>query len=156
MIEVPERGDIEAVIGIVERAGVFGPMDVDCVRELLDDYYRLPDHGGYHWLVYRREGQVVGMACYGPTPLTEGTFDLYWLATDPQAQRGGIGRALIEAVEAGVRSRGGRLIVVETSGTEGYAPARAFYLAQGYHRQATIPDFYAPGDDLVFYVKRLI
>jgi ribosomal protein S18 acetylase RimI-like enzyme len=155
MIEAPAREDVQAIIGIVERAGVFGRMDVDCVKELLEDYFRLADHGGYHWLVYRQEGRVVGMACYGPAPLTEGTFDLYWLATDPQAQRTGVGRALIETMESDVRQKGGRLIVVETSGTEGYAPARAFYLSRGYHRQATIPDFYAPGDDLVIYVKRL-
>ena len=46
-----------------------------------------------------------------------------------------------------------RLIVVETAGREDYAPTRAFYEARGYRRAAVIPDFYAPGDDQVVYVK---
>ena len=48
-----------------------------------------------------------------------------------------------------------RLIVVETAGRPDYARTRAFYEARGYRRTATIPDFYAPGDDLVVYVKAL-
>ncbi|MCL6430553.1 MAG: GNAT family N-acetyltransferase [Anaerolineae bacterium] len=129
-------------------------MDVQCVRELLADYFGKTDGGGYRFIVYRRDGRVLGMACYGATPLTEGTFDLYWLAVAPTARREGIGRILLERVEADVRREGARMLVVETSGTPGYEPARRFYLARGYHRQATIPDFYAPGDDLVIYVKR--
>ena len=46
-----------------------------------------------------------------------------------------------------------RLIVVETAGRPEYAGTRAFYEARGYRRVATIPDFYAPGDDQVVYVK---
>ncbi|MBA2628245.1 MAG: hypothetical protein H0U85_09540 [Gemmatimonadales bacterium] len=48
-----------------------------------------------------------------------------------------------------------RVIVVETAGRSDYAPTRAFYEARGYRAVATIPDFYAPGDDQVAYVKYL-
>ena len=48
-----------------------------------------------------------------------------------------------------------RLIVVETAGRAAYAPTRAFYEARGYRAVSRIPDFYAPGDDQVVYVKAL-
>ncbi len=154
MIEKPTRDDVEEVVQLIGRAGVFGRADVECVQELLHDYFHLPDHGGYEFAVYRQDGHIVGMACYGPTPLTEGTFDLYWLCVAPESRRSGVGRALMAEVETNVRRLGARLLVVETSGTDLYLPAREFYLARGFQRQATIPDYYAPGDDLVLYMKR--
>jgi len=44
---------------------------------------------------------------------------------------------------------------VETSSRSDYVPTRAFYEARGYTRAATIPAYYAPGDDLVIYTKDL-
>ena len=46
-----------------------------------------------------------------------------------------------------------RLVVVETAGRADYAPTRAFYEARGYRAVAQIPDFYAPVDDQVTFVK---
>jgi hypothetical protein len=46
-----------------------------------------------------------------------------------------------------------RLIIIETAGRPDYAPTRAFYQARGYSPVATVPDFYAPGDDQVVFVK---
>ena len=42
---------------------------------------------------------------------------------------------------------------VETAGRPDYAPTRAFYEARGYRAVGLIPDFYAPGDDQVTFVK---
>lgn len=155
MIDRATEADTAAIVGLVEQAGVFNAADVECVRELLSDYVHKPDRGGYEFIVYRQDGRPLGMACYGATPLTEGTYDLYWLCVAPEARRGGVARRLIGEVEADLQRRGARLLVVETSSSEGYRPAREFYLAAGYQRQATIPDFYAPGNDLVIYTKRL-
>jgi ribosomal protein S18 acetylase RimI-like enzyme len=154
MIDRPSEADIPAILRMIREAGVFNAADVECVDELLDDYFHKPDHGGYEFIVYRQEGRPVGVACYGATPLTVGTYDLYWLCVAPEARRGGIARQLFGEMEADLRRRGARLLVIETSGVDGYRPAREFYLAAGCQRQATIPDFYAPGDDLVIYTKR--
>jgi ribosomal protein S18 acetylase RimI-like enzyme len=98
------------------------------------------------------EGRVTGWICWGPTPCTLGTFDLYWMAVDPALQGSGIGTALLVEMErrlAGVA----RLIVVETAGRADYAATRAFYQARGYQPVAMIPEFYGPGDDQVVFVK---
>ncbi|MBL8851541.1 MAG: hypothetical protein JNG89_17790, partial [Planctomycetaceae bacterium] len=52
-----------------------------------------------------------------------------------------------------IAKRGGRRVYAETSGREQYAPTRAFYERCGYQREATLKDFYAPGDDKVVYGK---
>lgn len=129
---------------------------MSCVEELWNEYRdKGAEASGYNFLVYRAGGRVLGYACFGPHPLTQGTFDLYWIAVDPTARRRGVGRALLSQVEAEVRARAGRLLLIETSGTPEYAPTRRFYVSCGYPCIATIPDFYAPGDDLLFFCKRL-
>lgn len=153
MIEKPAEADIPEIVRMIEQAGVFNAADVECVGELLDEYFHKPGRGGYEFIVYREAGRPVGMACYGATPLTEGTYDLYWLCVAPEARRGGIAGKLFREMEADLRRYGARLLVIETSGIDDYRPAREFYLAAGCQRQATIPDFYAPGDDLVMYTK---
>ncbi|HEY9507020.1 MAG TPA: GNAT family N-acetyltransferase [Gemmatimonadales bacterium] len=98
--------------------------------------------------------RLVGWICWGPTPCTLGTYDLYWMAVDPAAQSAGIGTALLREME-GRLAGSARLIVVETAGRPDYRPTRAFYEARGYRKASVIPDFYAPGDDQVVYVKHL-
>ena len=98
--------------------------------------------------------RLVGWICWGPTPCTLGTYDLYWMAVDPALQGSGIGAALLREME-GRLAGSARLIVVETAGRPDYRPTRAFYEARGYRKAAIIPDFYAPGDDQVVYVKAL-
>jgi ribosomal protein S18 acetylase RimI-like enzyme len=87
--------------------------------------------------------------------LTLGTFDLYWIAVDPVERGRGIGGALLAHVEAEIQARGGRMILIETSDTQPYTNARHFYERNGYHYEASIRDFYAPGDSLVFFAKSL-
>jgi ribosomal protein S18 acetylase RimI-like enzyme len=100
-------------------------------------------------------GRLMGYACFGPTPSTEGTFDLYWLAVDPAAQGRGAGRALVGEVERVLAARDARLLVVETSSRADYAGTRAFYQATGYREAARVKEFYAPADDRIMLTTRL-
>jgi len=133
---------------------VFTDEEVDTVRELWADYLQRGETD-YAFRVYREGERVLGFSCHGRRALTEGTYDLFWIATDIAARRKGVGRALLAQVEEEIREAGGRLIVVETSGTPEYEPTRQFYRSCGYQAEATIQDFYAPGDDLVIFTKRL-
>lgn len=107
----------------------------------------------YRFLGAYAGDELVGYACWGPTPGTEGTYDLYWIVVDPARQNQGVGTALLAAVERQLVREGCRLIVVETSSRAEYAPTRAFYEGRGYTRAAVIPGYYAPEDDLVIYLK---
>lgn len=156
MISVPNKEDGPQIHAITAGTSVFSLEEVQCVDELWEEYLtKGSESSGYYFLVEKDEGRVVGYVCYGPRSLTSGTFDLYWIAVDPNIRRGGIGRRLLDACEQAVRNLGGRLIVLETSGLPNYEPTRKFYLATGYTLEATLKDFYHEGDDLVIFTKHL-
>ncbi len=145
-----DRGRIETMTRAV---GVFGDAEIPVALEVFDAAVAgSPD---YEAIGAELDGQLAGWICWGPTPCTAGTYDLYWIAVDPDAHGAGAGTALLNHMERCLTGRG-RLVVVETAGREAYAPTRAFYEARGYRRVAVIPDFYAPGDDQVVFTKALI
>lgn len=98
---------------------------------------------------------MAGYACWGATPCTLGTFDLYWIAADPACHGKGAGHALLLRAEEDMRRRGGRLCIIETSSLPQYEPARRFYLRHGYKVAAEIQDFYAPGDHRLIFTRAL-
>jgi GNAT superfamily N-acetyltransferase len=142
-----DRGRIEE---ITRAVGVFREDEIVVALEVFDGAAAgSPD---YIALGAEHEGELCGWICWGPTPCTLGTFDLYWMAVDPTLQGTGLGTTLLAAMEqrlAGVA----RLIVVETAGRPDYQKTRTFYEARGYGAVSRIPDFYAPGDDQVVHVK---
>jgi ribosomal protein S18 acetylase RimI-like enzyme len=124
-------------------------------EELIDSYLESPSDSGYYILVADVNSTVAGYICYGPTPLTEGTWDIYWVAVAPENQERGIGTALIESAEREIRKANGRLVIIETSAIPAYEKTRRFHVSHGYQIVARIPDFYAPGDDKLILQKRL-
>jgi ribosomal protein S18 acetylase RimI-like enzyme len=144
-----DRGRIE---DITRAVGVFRDDEVPVALEVFDG--AVAGSADYRAIGVEADGLLAGWICWGPTPCTVGTYDLYWLAVDPAHQQRGLGAALVREMEhrlIGVA----RLIVVETAGRDDYAGTRAFYERCGYRAAARIPDFYAPGDDQVVYVKTL-
>ena len=96
-----------------------------------------------------------GYVCYGPTPLTQGVFDLYWIVADPAVQGQGFGRHLIEYVEGDIVKRGGRMLLIETSSQDSYGGTIRFYKKAGYKLEARIKNFYRIGDDKLVFSKEL-
>jgi ribosomal protein S18 acetylase RimI-like enzyme len=145
-------GDRRRIEEITRAVLVFRDDEVPVALEVFDGAVGgSPD---YIALGATVEESLMGWICWGPTPCTLGTYDLYWMAVHPTMQGSGIGAALLREME-GRLAGSARLIVVETAGRPDYRPTRAFYEARGYRKAAIIPDFYAPGDDQVVYVKAL-
>lgn len=138
---------------LTRGTGLFREEEVATAVELLDE--SLAGDDDYRFVGAFEGDQLVGYACWGPTPGTDGTIDLYWIVVDRDRQGHGIGSTLLGEVERKLRADGRRLVVVETSSRPDYVPTRGFYEAKGYTRGATIPAYYAPGDDLVIYTKDL-
>jgi ribosomal protein S18 acetylase RimI-like enzyme len=98
---------------------------------------------------------VVTYTCFGPIAATEGSFDLYWIATHNNHRGKGYGNLILEETHRIIRGMGGRIVIAETSLLDKYAPTRHFYHRTGYNNEAQIADFYKEGDGKVFFVKRL-
>jgi predicted N-acetyltransferase YhbS len=155
MIFTATEADGLQIQDIAARAGVFSQEEVECVGVLWAEYLTLgPECCGYNFIVERDGNRVLGFACYGPRDLTDGVFDLYWIAVDPNFRCNGVGCGLLTASEEAVRTTGARMIIAETSGTPHYESTRNFYFSMGYNMEAAIKDFYTPGDDLAIFVKR--
>lgn len=134
---------------IVRATGVFSETEIAVAMELFDA------GGDYEFVGAFEADDLIGYACFGLTPATDRTYDLYWIAVHPNAQRSGAGTALMTEIERQLEQRRARLVVVETSSREDYASTRRFYDKLGYEESARLRDFYAPGDDRVVLSKRL-
>jgi ribosomal protein S18 acetylase RimI-like enzyme len=147
--------DKPRIIKILRGTPEFKPFEVAVAEELIDCYLDDPSSSGYHILVAEVDSTVTGYICYGLTPLTEGTWDIYWVAVAREKQSQGIGNALMKSAEKDIVRAKGRLAIIETSSTPAYEKTRHFHLRQGYEVICRIPDFYAPGDDKIILQKRL-
>jgi len=158
----------ERVAEILRATGAFRDEEVEVALELFDEAYEqdpatryqvpgsAPRDAGYLFIgAFTSAGALLGYACYGATPGTDRTHDLYWIVVDPRTQGAGAGTLLLAEVERRLRAGGARLLVVETSGRADYEPARRFYAARDYAEVARVRDFYAVGDDRVLLTKRL-
>ena len=150
-LSVADRDRIEE---ITRAVGLFREDEIPVALEVFDEAIANGPDGPYHVLGAESDGRLAGWICWGPTPCTLGTYDLYWMAVDPGLQGSGLGTALITEMERRLDGVA-RLIVVETAGRADYAATRRFYEARGYHPTATIPGFYGPGDDQVVFVKEV-
>jgi GNAT superfamily N-acetyltransferase len=146
-----DRDRIEA---ITRSVGLFREDEVAIALEVFDEAVGGNPTNTYSVLGTELDGRLVGWICWGPTPCTMGTYDLYWMAVDPSVQGSGIGTALLTEMERRLAGRA-RLVVIETASRPDYAGTRAFYQARGYSPVAAVPDFYAPGDGQVVFVKRV-
>ncbi len=149
------HGDKSAITQILVNTPEFKPAEVLVAEELIDSYLENQTESGYYLLVAEVGSSVVGYICYGPTPLTEGTWDIYWIAVSHQEQGQGIGSTLLACAEDKIKKAQGRLSLIETSSKPNYEKTRRFHQSQGYQLVSQIPDFYEPGDDKLTYQKRL-
>lgn len=146
--------DLPALTVILRECGAFTEIEVDCALELLQIVLDDPAQQDYRVAVADGPEGVRGYILYGPVPLTEGTYDIYWISVAPRCQGLGVGRALMNHAEEQARNAQGRMICLETSSQGFYQRTRDFYRQAGYREESRLKDFYRPGDDRLTYVKR--
>lgn len=150
-----ESGDRAPIARIVESVGNFSTDEVRVALELVDAWLSHGESSEYICDVLEDGLTVRGYVCYGPTPLTQGTFDLYWIAVDPSTHGKGYGQALLKHAEQEAKQRGGRIVLIETASQDAYAGTVEFYNHAGYEVVSRIPDFYRVGDDKLTFWKRI-
>jgi ribosomal protein S18 acetylase RimI-like enzyme len=146
--------DRDAIQDLLVKGGTFTEDEITVAMELVDA--SVAGSRDYRVLVCEdTRGRLAGYVCYGPTPMTDGTFDLYWIASSPRSRGKGVGTMLVRTMEGELLQAGGRLVRIETSQLDGYDAARAFYERLGYREVGRIRDFYRSGDDLITLARRL-
>lgn len=155
MIRPTQTEEIPRLVELARGTGVFKPVELTALQEVLADYATRPGGGGYHCYTYDLDGQVSGFVCHGPNSMTDRTWDLYWIVVAKPVQGKGIGTKLLRFVEEDVQRHNGRLLIIETCSLPSYEPTRRFYRKHGYEQVAEVKDFYADGDALLIFRKRL-
>ncbi len=108
---------------------------------------------GYHFIFAMDGTTTCGFVCFGPTPCTVGTFDLYWIVVDDHYRGKGVGLQLLQQTEKQLVAMKARKLYIETSSTLKYLPTRKFYEKANYTEEARLKDFYLGGDDKVIFAK---
>jgi len=155
----PQQSDLSAVGSLVAETGFFSEEETLVAIELVEETLSCGPASGYEFIFADEPGdtgKLLGYTCYGPIPATRSSYDLYWIAVDPSQQGKGLGRQLLRESERCAIESGATQMFLDTSGRAQYTPTRAFYERMGYRVEATLKDFYAPGDDKVVYTRRLV
>ncbi|HEY2148061.1 MAG TPA: GNAT family N-acetyltransferase [Pirellulales bacterium] len=155
MIRPTAPADSPTLIELARETGVFKPHEMTALREVLDDYHATNHALGHRSVTFEQAGQILGFAYYAPAAMTDRSWYLYWIAVTKLTQARGIGGKLLKHVEDDIRASKGRIMFIETSSLPHYDLTRKFYVKHHYEQAAVLADFYADGDDLVVYRKRL-
>jgi aminoglycoside 6'-N-acetyltransferase I len=156
MIRPFVQDDKKTILEILRATNVFSDEEIAIAQELLEIYVNEPNQNDYEIFSYVDEhDKILGYVCIGPTPATQGTYDMYWIAVAPNVHSKGIGTALLRFTEEYIKKKNGYLLLAETSSTEKYFSTRAFYENKGFQLLARIRAYYKRGDDLMIYGKYL-
>lgn len=153
MIRPTIPADVGRLVNLTAATGFFKPHEIDALRGVLDAY--IADETGHACYASEGDGGIDGYVYVDEADMADRTWYVWWIAVDPSTQGRGLGRELLRFAEDETRGRGGRVMFIETSGLPIYEPTRRFYLRNGYDQEAVLRDYYADGDDLVAFRKRL-
>jgi len=150
------KKDRARLLSMLIKTRSFTSAEIGVAMELIDIVLKDLMQKDYtiHCIVNNQD-QAIGYICYGPTPMTQGTFDLYWIAVDSEFQKQGVGSKLLVFLDEAVRTRGGRMILADTSMIPHYEKTRKFYLKNGFEEVARVSDYYHPGNDRITFCRKL-
>jgi ribosomal protein S18 acetylase RimI-like enzyme len=148
--------DRPALEVILSSSGFFYDFEIEVALSIADETFEKgQDKSGYYWIRLIEDDKVIGFANFGLNPSSVHSYDLYWIAIHEAYRQKHYGSLLLQNAEERIRSLGGKIVWIETSGRPLYEPTRGFYLRNGYELEATLRDFYGPGDAKLVYRKAL-
>jgi GNAT superfamily N-acetyltransferase len=156
MIRPTVPKDSAALVALADATAMFKPTEIQALREVLDDYHATNQALGHRCVTQEEDGEIVAFAYFAPAAMTDRTWYLYWIAVRKDLQARGVGSSLLRYVENDIRHlHEGRILLIETGSLPHYEPTRRFYLKHSYEQLAVLADYYAEGDDMVVFRKRL-
>lgn len=150
-----EREDLKKLKVMLKGLNTFSKEEVKVAMEMAEEFLEKGKKSDYNFFTAKNDGKLLGFVCFGPTPLTKHTYDLYWIAVSKEHQRKNLGKLLLEFSEGKIKKYGGKLIVVETSSTSKYEKARRFYQKYGFKKITEIRNFYKNKDNKIIFAKYL-
>lgn len=141
-------------MALAKATGMFEEGELEALAGMVSEYFQGSLGNDHYWVVDDEDG-VASAAYYAPEMMADGVWNLYFIGVQPSARRQGRAETLLRHVEGAVRNWNGRLLIIETSGSDQFEPARQLYRKNGYDEEARIREFYRPGEDKVVFRKKL-
>lgn len=152
-LSAEDKNNIE---DILKSTGFFYDFEIEIALGLVDDTLTYgTEDCGYHWMKITDDDGVIAFANYVRNTFSVHSWDLYWIAVHQNSRQKKLGSLLLKAVEDDVRNLGGKILWLDTSGRPLYKPTEIFYQKNGYTLNASLRDFYGPGDPKQIYSKVL-
>jgi ribosomal protein S18 acetylase RimI-like enzyme len=147
--------DTPALVRMADETGFFRPIEIEALQEVLDDWHAANRADGHRCDVWLEGGEPIGFVYFAPAPMTDRTWQLWWIVVRTDQQGRGLGSAMLRHAEAEIREANGRVLFIETGSIEKYEPTRRFYLKHGYDLNAELKDFYMEGDSMIVFRKAM-
>jgi GNAT superfamily N-acetyltransferase len=148
-----DRKSIEEILRSTE---FFYEFEIKTALEIADETLsKGTGNSGYYWIKITDKDGLIAFANYGKNAFSTHSWDLYWIAVHQNSRNKKLGSLLLKAIEDDVREMGGKILWIETSGRPLYASTESFYQKNGYQLQASLKEFYGPGDPKQIYSKSL-
>lgn len=152
-ISAADRNSIEEIL---RSSGFFYDFEIEIALGIADETIETgSEDSGYYWMKITDNNEVIAFANYVKDSFSVHSWDLYWLAVHHKLRNKKLGSLLLDAVEDDIKKSGGKILWLDTAGRPLYAPTEAFYKSRGYLLQASLKDFYSPGDPKQIYAKIL-
>jgi GNAT superfamily N-acetyltransferase len=148
--------DLTRLEEILRSTGYFYEFEIRVALEIADETIsKGTEKSGYYWLKVTDENKIIAFANYGKDGFSTHSWELYWIAVHQDSRHKKLGSALLKTIEEKVIKYGGKILWAETSGRPLYASTEGFYKRNGYELQASLKDYYGPGDPKQVYCKVL-
>ncbi len=82
MIRPVTEADTDALVELTEGTGFFKPLELEALKEVLDDFHATNHEEGHRAFAWEEGGRVLGYVYHAPTPMTDRSWHLYWIAVD--------------------------------------------------------------------------
>lgn len=151
MIRPATSNDIPSMKQLLSTIELFPP---EMLEAQMEGYLNDKDSKDL-WYIHESNEVVIGFCYSASEQLTDNTYNLIAVGVRKDQQGKGIGKSLMTYVESELSKIGGRILIVDTSGTDDFVLTRKFYKDLGYTKEAVIRDYWAEGDDKVTFWKRL-
>jgi ribosomal protein S18 acetylase RimI-like enzyme len=143
--------DIDDLKIVIDSSELF-PSEY--LEDMISDYFNNSDSEEI-WFTYVENNKPVAIGYCVPEKLTEGTYNLLAIGVGKANQRTGIASEMMLYIEQYPKTKGARILIVETSSDDAQAGARNFYQKIGYTLEAVIRDFWKEGEDKIVFWKKL-
>lgn len=143
--------DLDTLSSLVEKVEL---MPGDMLAQSMAPYFdTLPDNE--ICMIAQMGTETIGFYYARQEEMAHNVWNMLIIAVDRNNQSKGIGRALIAHLEQTLRDQNQRILIIDTSSDDQFIKTQKFYQDLGFKRTATIPDFWADGEDKITFYKRL-